>query len=216
MYDAIKKDLFFTRNVRVYVGKIDNKWRRREDNGKSNSRNQVIQQNKTNIFDNMMERARQPYFSMQKREDTRCDILYNDSLANKFVERLVALLWYIDPHRNKLITWSLKLSDIFKELEQYQHNESYNKFYFIGHHKKEQLSHEKLEQLTFYQILFRQNATNTDCYEGFNCNTETSEKYRPTLMAAMENTRAPPAILTNTKVRDIIQCFSMWKILMSL
>uniref|UniRef100_U9SXN2 Uncharacterized protein n=1 Tax=Rhizophagus irregularis (strain DAOM 181602 / DAOM 197198 / MUCL 43194) TaxID=747089 RepID=U9SXN2_RHIID len=29
MYDAIKKDLFFTRNVRVYVGKIDNKWRRR-------------------------------------------------------------------------------------------------------------------------------------------------------------------------------------------
>ncbi|GBC14692.2 hypothetical protein GLOIN_2v1773072 [Rhizophagus irregularis DAOM 181602=DAOM 197198] len=70
-----------------------------------------------------------------------------DSNTDTFKEMLVALLWYIDPHRNKLITWSLKLSDIFKELEQYQHNESYNKFYFIGHHKKEQLSHEKLEQL---------------------------------------------------------------------
>ncbi|PKC10941.1 hypothetical protein RhiirA5_397792 [Rhizophagus irregularis] len=137
-----------------------------EDNGESSSRNQVVQQNKINIFDTMMERARQPYFSMQKREDIRCDILYNDvitllrnkqkngwsgvnseSFANKFVERLVALLWYIDPHREKLIARLLKLPDIFNELEQYQHNESYNKFYFTGHHKKEQLSHKKLEKL---------------------------------------------------------------------
>ncbi|PKK57548.1 hypothetical protein RhiirC2_797827 [Rhizophagus irregularis] len=69
------------------------------------------------------------------------------SFANKFVERLVVLLWYIDPHREKLIARLLKLPDIFNELEQYQHNESYNKFYFTGHHKKEQLSHEKLEEL---------------------------------------------------------------------
>ncbi|CAG8701923.1 4682_t:CDS:2 [Rhizophagus irregularis] len=66
----------------------------------------------------------------------------------------------------------------------------------------------------FYQILFHQNATNTDCYEGFKTvyNTEISEKYHPILMAAMENAeRAPPAILTNTKVHDIIQCFQCGK-----
>ncbi|UZO24416.1 uncharacterized protein OCT59_016718 [Rhizophagus irregularis] len=81
--------------LHVYVGKIDNKWiyveeglydelslmleleskhirfiiQPEEDNGESSSRNQVVQQNKINIFDTMMERARQPYFSMQKRED---------------------------------------------------------------------------------------------------------------------------------------------------
>ncbi|CAB4476565.1 unnamed protein product [Rhizophagus irregularis] len=166
--------------LHVYVGKIDNKWiyveeglydelslmleleskhirfiiQPEEDNGESSSRNQVVQQNKINIFDTMMERARQPYFSMQKREDIRCDILYNDvitllrnkqkngwsgvnseSFANKFVERLVALFKkshfpsdipkiygehhiYIDPHREKLIARSLKLPDIFNELEQ--------------------------------------------------------------------------------------------------
>ncbi|POG76672.1 hypothetical protein GLOIN_2v1554901 [Rhizophagus irregularis DAOM 181602=DAOM 197198] len=55
---------------------------------------------------------------------------------------------------------------------------------------------------------------NTDCYEGFKTvyNTEISEKYHPILMAAMENAeRAPPAILTNTKVHDIIQCFQCGK-----
>uniref|UniRef100_U9UFF9 Uncharacterized protein n=2 Tax=Rhizophagus irregularis TaxID=588596 RepID=U9UFF9_RHIID len=56
--------------------------------------------------------------------------------------------------------------------------------------------------------------SNTDCYEGFKTvyNTEISEKYHPILMAAMENAeRAPPAILTNTKVHDIIQCFQCGK-----
>ncbi|POG72960.1 hypothetical protein GLOIN_2v1773072 [Rhizophagus irregularis DAOM 181602=DAOM 197198] len=113
-----------------------------------------------------MQRAHQPYFPMQKREDTQRDTLYNDvisllrknqkygwsgvnseSIAKKFVDRLVALLWYIDPHWEKLISRSLKLPDIFNELEQYQCNENYNKFYFTGHHKKEQLSREKIEQL---------------------------------------------------------------------
>ncbi|GBC20094.2 hypothetical protein GLOIN_2v1781559 [Rhizophagus irregularis DAOM 181602=DAOM 197198] len=50
--------------------------------------------------------------------------------------------------RNQVIQQNvIKITSIFNELEQYQHNESYNKFYFTRHHKKEQLSHEKLEQL---------------------------------------------------------------------
>ncbi len=95
VYDAITKDLFSMRDVHVYVGKIDNKWiyveeglydelslmselelkyirfiiQPEEDNGESSSRNQRIQQNQINIFDTMMERAHQPYFPMQKRED---------------------------------------------------------------------------------------------------------------------------------------------------
>src|SRR2546421_3584379 len=148
MYDAITKDLFFVENVYVYVGKIDNKWfyveeglndelslmselelkyirfiiQPEEDTGESITRSRETQQNQTNIFNTMMERAREPYFPMLKREDTRRDLLYNDiiallkkkqkngwsgadseSFAKKFMERLVALLWYIDPHREKLI-----------------------------------------------------------------------------------------------------------------
>ncbi len=84
---------------------------------------------------------------MRKKQENGWGGVNSELFAKKFVERLVSLLWYIDPHREKLIARSLKLPDIFNELEQYQRNESYNKFYYTGHHKKEQLSHEKLEQL---------------------------------------------------------------------
>ena len=116
-------------------------------------------------FDIMMERARQPYFPTTKREDTRKDVLYNDiiallkqkqkggwsrnqeNFAKTFVDHLVALFWYIDPHRKKFISRSLNLPDIFNELEQYQCDGRYNNFYYTGHHKKEQLSYDKLERL---------------------------------------------------------------------
>ncbi|PKK57325.1 hypothetical protein RhiirC2_798239, partial [Rhizophagus irregularis] len=57
-------------------------------------------------------------------------------------------------------------------------------------------SHCRIRHYSF-QIIFHQNATNTDCYEGFKTvyNTKTSEKYRPT-----------PKFMI----------LSMWKILMSL
>jgi len=84
---------------------------------------------------------------LRKKQENGWGGVNSELFAKKFVERLVSLLWYIDPHREKLIARSLKLPDIFNELEQYQRNESYNKFYYTGHHKKEQLSHEKLEQL---------------------------------------------------------------------
>ncbi|RGB32122.1 hypothetical protein C1646_670405 [Rhizophagus diaphanus] len=48
------------------------------------------------------------------------------------------------------------------------------------------------------------------CYKEFETiyHTDTTEQFRLTLITAIENAeRAPAAILTNTKVRDIIQCF---------
>ncbi|CAB4476879.1 unnamed protein product [Rhizophagus irregularis] len=56
--------------------------------------------------------------------------------------------------------------------------------------------------------------SNTDCYKKFETvyRTDTTEQFRSTLMAAMESTeRVPAAVLTNTKVRDIIQCFQCGK-----
>ncbi|PKY62399.1 hypothetical protein RhiirA4_488807, partial [Rhizophagus irregularis] len=56
--------------------------------------------------------------------------------------------------------------------------------------------------------------SNTDCYKEFETiyRTDTTEQFRPTLITAIENAeRAPAAILTNTKVRDIIQCFQCGK-----
>jgi len=116
-------------------------------------------------FDIMMEQARQPYFPTTKREDTQKDVLYNDiiallkkkqrggwsgnqeSFAKTFVNRLVALLWYIDPHHSTLAARSLNVPDTFKELNLYRCDKCYNNFYFTGHHKKKSLEKEKLEHL---------------------------------------------------------------------
>ncbi|RIA83659.1 hypothetical protein C1645_833474 [Glomus cerebriforme] len=54
---------------------------------------------------------------------------------------------YIDPHHDTLAARSLYLSCIFKELNLYQHNKYYNKFYHARHRKKEPLKRKKLEQL---------------------------------------------------------------------
>ena len=57
-----------------------------------------------------------------------------------FIKRLVDLY-------NTLASRSLYLPYIFKELNLYQHDKHYNNFYYTGHHKKELLKREKLEQL---------------------------------------------------------------------
>ena len=57
------------------------------------------------------------------------------------------MLWYIDPHHEKIKARGCTIPDIFLTLPQYQINETYNQFYFTGHHKKEQISSEKLETL---------------------------------------------------------------------
>jgi len=52
-----------------------------ENIGESSSISQGNQQNQTNVFQRMMEKAHQPYFPMLKKEDTRHDLLYNDVVS---------------------------------------------------------------------------------------------------------------------------------------
>jgi len=58
--------------------------------------------------------------------------------------RLTDLLWYLDLHHAKLKDRGCNLPNIFLNLPEYKINSIYNKFYFTGKHKKEQLSVEKL------------------------------------------------------------------------
>ena len=67
-------------------------------------------------------------------------------IGNNFVNKLINLLQYIDSHHEKIKVHKCTIPDIFLTLPQYQINETYNQFYFTGHHKKEQIS-EKLENL---------------------------------------------------------------------
>ncbi|CAG8759393.1 10233_t:CDS:1, partial [Rhizophagus irregularis] len=93
IYEAIAKDMFYRRNIQVYIGKIDNKWvfveeglrdelslmlelelkyikfivQPKEHIGETGFTDQSIQWNELNIFNRMMERVHQPYFPMLKR-----------------------------------------------------------------------------------------------------------------------------------------------------
>ncbi len=71
-----------------------------------------------------------------------------EDFAKIFVNHLVTLLWYIDPHHSTLAAYLLNISNTFKELNLYQYDEYYNSFYFIRHYKKELLKKEKLKHLT--------------------------------------------------------------------
>ena len=70
----------------------------------------------------------------------------HETIGNSFVNKLIDLLWYIDPHHEKIKAYKCTIPDIFLTLPQYQINEIYNQFYFTRHHKKKQIS-EKLEDL---------------------------------------------------------------------
>ena len=71
----------------------------------------------------------------------------HETIGNSVVNKLIDLLWYIDPHHEKIKAHECTIPDIFLTLPQYQINVTYNQFYFTGHHKKEQISSEKLENL---------------------------------------------------------------------
>jgi hypothetical protein len=64
------------------------------------------------------------------------------------VNRLSDALWYIDPHLFTLRAHSYHLPILFTQLKTYQDDETYNKFYHTGHHRKSPLSHQKLDQLS--------------------------------------------------------------------
>lgn len=136
---------------------LDLKYIRFNVQTEKNNANQQTQQFERNALNVIMENSRKPYFPSIKIKDTQRDVLYNDVLvllkenqneiAKTFIKQLVDVLWYIDPHHDKLAARSLHLPNIFKELNLYQRDGNYNTFYYTGHHKKEQLQREKLERL---------------------------------------------------------------------
>ncbi len=72
----------------------------------------------------------------------------HETVGKKFVEQLVALIWYIDPYLQKFNVRKLYLPEFFLELDQFKLKFSYNRFYFEGKHKKYQLAHNTLIDLT--------------------------------------------------------------------
>jgi len=122
---------------------------------------------RTNInpLERMMENSKRLHLLTKHLFVNRKDLMFNDlidllnqksvgwiigiheTIGNSFVNKLIDLLWYIDPHHEKIKARGCTIPDIFLTLPQYQINETYNQFYFTGHHKKEQISSEKLETL---------------------------------------------------------------------
>ncbi|GET65113.1 hypothetical protein GLOIN_2v1767477 [Rhizophagus irregularis DAOM 181602=DAOM 197198] len=119
-----------------------------------------------NAFNRIMQSsAQQPSLPSLKTKDNQNNLLFNDIIrllqqrkvkwnsnlyetaGKKFIERLAALIWYINPHLDKFCARSLHLPVLFQELSLYKQNTTYNQFYHHGKHKKEKLSHAKLEEL---------------------------------------------------------------------
>ncbi|PYY20207.1 MAG: hypothetical protein DMG62_23830 [Acidobacteria bacterium] len=126
-----------------------------------------LEDTRTNInpLERMMENSKRLHLPTKHLFVNRKDLMFNDlidllnqksvgwiigiheTIGNSFVNKLIDLLWYIDPHHEKIKARGCTIPDIFLTLPQYQINETYNQFYFTGHHKKEQISSEKLETL---------------------------------------------------------------------
>ncbi|CAG8830612.1 39030_t:CDS:2, partial [Gigaspora margarita] len=75
-----------------------------------------------------------------------------DSTQNEqgktFINRLTSALWYIDPHLSTLYAHLYHLPALFTQLKMYQDGKSYNEFYYTSYHKKNQLSQQKLADLS--------------------------------------------------------------------
>lgn len=120
-------------------------------------------QNVINGLSKIMEANRIPKLPKERNFVTRHDLLYNDlikllkddslgwygeyyeSIGSGFIKALTDLLWYIDPHHEKLNSRSCVIPEIFLSLSQYKIKSSYNLFYYAGKHKKEQLKRENLK-----------------------------------------------------------------------
>ncbi|CAB4391120.1 unnamed protein product [Rhizophagus irregularis] len=123
----------------------------------------------SDAFDIMMRNARQLKLPQLYTEHTRRDLLYNEiiellqnkkagwrggihqTLGKEFVERVANALWYIDPHLKLLQSRSCHMPALFKELATYASDNTdrntYNIAYHTSHHKKESISHQKLDLL---------------------------------------------------------------------
>ncbi|UZO23562.1 uncharacterized protein OCT59_015896 [Rhizophagus irregularis] len=120
-------------------------------------------QNGINGLSKIMETNRIPKLPKERNFVTRHDLLYNDlikllkdellgwyggsyeSIGSGFIKALTDLLWYIDPHHEKLNLRSCIIPEIFLSLSQYKIKSLYNLFYYTGKHKKEQLMRENLK-----------------------------------------------------------------------
>jgi hypothetical protein len=116
-----------------------------------------------NGLSKIMEASRIHRLPKERNFVTRHDLLYNDlvsllktkslgwygicyeSIGSRFIKALTDLLWYVDPHHDKLNLRSCVIPETFLSLSQYKIKSSYNLFYYAGNHKKEQLKREKLE-----------------------------------------------------------------------
>jgi len=113
-----------------------------------------------------MENSRKPLLPQCNTEYNDYDRLYNeiielfqdqkvgwtggvhDTIGKIFVNRIKDAIWYIDPHHSTLNARSCHLPILFTQLKTYQNGEKYNQYYHSGHHKKIQLSQQKLLQLS--------------------------------------------------------------------
>ncbi len=122
-----------------------------------------------NVFDIMMRNVQQLNLPQHRIEHTRRDLLYNEiidllrnqkagwkggihqTLGKEFVERIANALWYIDSHLKLLNSRSCHMPALFKELATYASDDTdrntYNLAYHTSHHKKEPISHQKLDLL---------------------------------------------------------------------
>ena len=129
-----------------------------QENSEKRSRQNVI-----NGLSKIMETSKIPKLPKERNFVTRRDLLYNDlvkllkdeslgwygecyeSIGSGFIKALADLLWYIDPHHEKLKLRSCDIPEIFLSHSQYKIKSSYNLFYYAGKHKKEQLKQENLK-----------------------------------------------------------------------
>ncbi|GBC03425.1 hypothetical protein RclHR1_05110008 [Rhizophagus clarus] len=145
VFNAVTNEQFESCGVQVFLRKPPEKWVYVEE-GLKESSDQEPQG--PNAFDLLMRNSQHVYLPEQKKEDTHQDLIYNDiikllqskevgwksgthyTLGKSFVERLIAALWYINPHRTKFIERSLSLGELFNELNQYRQDQHYNLFLF--------------------------------------------------------------------------------------
>ncbi|CAG8607329.1 5784_t:CDS:2, partial [Gigaspora rosea] len=126
----------------------------------------VSTQNRPDAFDILMNNSRQLLLPQRCTEHNNYHRLYNeiielfeaqkvgwtcgshDTLGKEFVNRLTSALWYIDPHISTLRARSYHLPVLFTQLKTYQNGKSYDEFYYTSHHKKRQLSQQRLAHLS--------------------------------------------------------------------
>ncbi|GES81625.1 hypothetical protein GLOIN_2v1786818 [Rhizophagus clarus] len=147
---VVKESSLSSNGIHVFVGKGDSKWNFVQG-GLQEELNLLTALGFTHV-----KFVIQPENNLQKLQNTNKVNAFkvgwtgglHETVGKKFVERLVALIWYTDPHLQKFNTRKLYLPEFFLELDQFKINLNYNRFYSEGKHKKHQLDRNILVDLT--------------------------------------------------------------------